>query len=575
METTLQVLTDVSAFVFQASIKGTVLIALVLLLQELLSPLLSANGRYMLWLTVIISLATPVGFDIALPNLFAVADFETMHPQQSDTAIAPLSENPSGPMDSRAEPTIFEARGFPWQTALALAWLAGVVAVFFMMGIATRRFSLLVANGEPAPQPLQHLLQTCRQEAGCRTQVRLLQVCGPRAPVLTGVFRPTLLWPTGLEQHLTPAQLRHVFMHELMHVQRRDALCACVVALLQALHWFNPAVWIAFSSLRHDREMACDAATLQRLEPSEAQDYAHTLVELGALLPQASTPLPGLSVLDEPARMRSRIHMLLRRPSRPALRVSLTAISFLTLGTLAFGRPGTVTGPASIPVIIEMPALVEAPAPALPRPASSDVEYLEPVTAPELRPAPTPREPGAAEPLARSIPVAEVQVPTDIVEPAAVEVAFVDTTSSTILAAPSMAEQTPATLIPLYPRPPADPATTDNPEHITCRSFPIAAGRWHICDNTAAWEEFARQLRIEPENFQESTAAHEVASAVTLAQEVCQYRERPGSFIKMRICDSAAGWVANDRIVRPTGLPATQFLEGVQTHARHTPPARP
>ena len=44
------------------------------------------------------------------------------------------------------------------------------------------------------------------------------------SPALFGFVRPRLLLPAGLMSQFTREELRHVFMHELAHVKRRDIL---------------------------------------------------------------------------------------------------------------------------------------------------------------------------------------------------------------------------------------------------------------------------------------------------------------------------------------------------------------
>jgi beta-lactamase regulating signal transducer with metallopeptidase domain len=44
--------------------------------------------------------------------------------------------------------------------------------------------------------------------------------------------------------------LRHVFLHELAHLKRHDIALNWLFAGAQALHWFNPLVWLAFQQAR-------------------------------------------------------------------------------------------------------------------------------------------------------------------------------------------------------------------------------------------------------------------------------------------------------------------------------------
>ena len=70
-----------------------------------------------------------------------------------------------------------------------------------------------------------------------------------RKPV-TGWRRPTILLPLELREELRGERLRHVLLHELCHVRGGDLRLNGVLAVLQALHWFNPLVGHMQHSLR-------------------------------------------------------------------------------------------------------------------------------------------------------------------------------------------------------------------------------------------------------------------------------------------------------------------------------------
>ena len=62
-------------------------------------------------------------------------------------------------------------------------------------------------------------------------------------PGVFGVFRPFLLLPDGLSEHLTPEQFEAIVAHELCHVRRRDNLSSAIHMVVEALFWFHPVVW--------------------------------------------------------------------------------------------------------------------------------------------------------------------------------------------------------------------------------------------------------------------------------------------------------------------------------------------
>lgn len=81
-------------------------------------------------------------------------------------------------------------------------------------------------------------------------------------PVVVGILRPVLLLPQGLEERLTPEEMRAVLDHERCHVAWRDNLAASVHMVVEAVFWFHPLVWWLGSRLIHERERACDEHVL-------------------------------------------------------------------------------------------------------------------------------------------------------------------------------------------------------------------------------------------------------------------------------------------------------------------------
>ena len=82
-------------------------------------------------------------------------------------------------------------------------------------------------------------------------------------PGVFGIFRPFLLLPEGLSDHLTPAQFEAIVAHELCHVRRRDNFSSAIHMVVEALFWFHPAVWWIRARLVEERERACDEAVLR------------------------------------------------------------------------------------------------------------------------------------------------------------------------------------------------------------------------------------------------------------------------------------------------------------------------
>ena len=97
-------------------------------------------------------------------------------------------------------------------------------------------------------------------------------------PGVFGIFRPVLLLPEGIFEHLTPDQWRSVLAHELCHVRHRDNLVAVVRMFVETAFWFYPLVWWIGRRIFEERERACDEEVLRL--GGEPRTYAQGILKV-------------------------------------------------------------------------------------------------------------------------------------------------------------------------------------------------------------------------------------------------------------------------------------------------------
>lgn len=156
-------------------------------------------------------------------------------------------------------------------------------------------------------------------------------------PGILGILRPTLLWPAGLSDRLTDAELEAVLTHELCHVDRRDNLSGLLQMAVETLFWFHPVVWWLGARLVSERERACDEEVVRM--GSERRSYAESILKVCAFClrsPLACVAGVGGSDLTQ------RIENIMSRPAARPLtiprRVLLVSVGILvTSAPLATG----------------------------------------------------------------------------------------------------------------------------------------------------------------------------------------------------------------------------------------------
>lgn len=270
-------------WLLRTSLEASVLILAVLGLRLLLTARLGPAWRIGLWMLVGLKLllpaCIPAGFGLGgwVPQVILETPASvTALPASGPAFSLPATEMPAGVAEQIDAPEM--ALLLP---SLALLWLAGVVLVLGSAVLRQWRFEKKLAAAPVGNDP--QLLSSLRRlqrlaEIPGPVEIRLLPAGS--TPAITGLRSPRLLLPEDWQSRFDEASLRHVLLHELLHVRHRDLLWNWAAVVVQAMHWFNPLVWAIGSRFQADRELRCDAAVLRLLSPNERLAYGHTLLRI-------------------------------------------------------------------------------------------------------------------------------------------------------------------------------------------------------------------------------------------------------------------------------------------------------
>lgn len=110
-------------------------------------------------------------------------------------------------------------------------------------------------------------------------------------PVTAGFLKPVILLPSNWRR-LSPPALEAILRHEAAHVRRGDCAVALTCAVIEAVVWFNPFVWLASRQVRWFAEMACDAEASAAMH---AEVYASELLTLAEGWRRARRPLHAIT----------------------------------------------------------------------------------------------------------------------------------------------------------------------------------------------------------------------------------------------------------------------------------------
>lgn len=170
------------------------------------------------------------------------------------------------------------------------------------------------------------------------------------SPGLLGLWHARLVLPADFRQRFDASERRWILAHESAHARRRDNPARLFATVLAGLAWFNPLAWWALGALRHDQELACDAAVMRRY-PGSWRRYGLAMLKLDGAL---RVP-PTASAWQSHHPLKERIMLLQKNApgasTRRIARVSLAVGALLGLGALQ-----TVSSAAAGPADAAKPA---------------------------------------------------------------------------------------------------------------------------------------------------------------------------------------------------------------------------
>lgn len=191
--------------------------------------------------------------------------------------ITPLAAIPSASAPRPQHIPQFKPR-LPLAVWVTAAWMVAAFLALIPLLVGLLFIRRLVRKAEPLSQaPWPGQIRSLANALALRRPVQLLQTSESTMPMATGLFKPTILLPQGIE-NWPEEKLRAVLLHELAHVKRRDCLIQALARLAAALHWFNPLAWLALRRLRIERERACDDLVLTAGQRPSA--YADHLLDV-------------------------------------------------------------------------------------------------------------------------------------------------------------------------------------------------------------------------------------------------------------------------------------------------------
>ncbi len=233
--------------------------------------------------------------------------------------------------------SVSRSRIFHLPAFLPYIWGLGIGIVSILNLIS----DIKIRRIRQASLPLQNrqireLYASCLSEMNIKKKFPLYSSAYLSSPVAAGLVKPVIILPIHMLSEFTEKEIRFILLHELTHIKHRDLFLNRFLALMQALYWYHPVVWIGLREMRKDQEVGCDLSVLSMLEENSYLDYGKTLIRFAENIGRRLSFVTQIAGSEKEIRRRIRCIASYRKESRWKQLKSMFLLTVTSLVLLAF-----------------------------------------------------------------------------------------------------------------------------------------------------------------------------------------------------------------------------------------------
>lgn len=269
---------------------GLIVIGL-LLLTPFLSKRYAAKWKYMIWIFLSIRLLVPFsGLNgqyimdrMSQPEIQTISESEGNYTNNFTDTATPyrriVVEIPAQMTTPIKAPSDRNQAGTTMLDIVALVWIIGSLIFISVHLISYFHYKRQVMKkGRMIKEVciLSQLFQL-KYELHIRCTVCVMEYSEAESPMIIGFIKPVLVLP---KEQYSAEDLFFILKHELVHLKRGDMYLKLLFVTANAVHWFNPFIWIMQKEAVIDMELSCDEKVTQGTSYELRKAYTETLLSM-------------------------------------------------------------------------------------------------------------------------------------------------------------------------------------------------------------------------------------------------------------------------------------------------------
>jgi len=153
-----------------------------------------------------------------------------------------------------------------------LAFLLFHFVAYIALLIKINRKSELIGT-----ERARNILNEIAEEKGLKNVPMVYYMKDINSPMAVGFFKHKILLP---EAEYTDKEFRAVFSHEITHILHNDLRIKWIYLFANALHWFNPLIYMMVREASLDMELYCDYSVIENNSEDERMEYNELLISI-------------------------------------------------------------------------------------------------------------------------------------------------------------------------------------------------------------------------------------------------------------------------------------------------------
>ena len=192
--------------------------------------------------------------EVIMPSTFDNLRNVPMHSGEADAGLE-ISPTITSQLISHLE------RAAPFLLAF---WILG--AIIFIV-ISTKKYL----------QYRSIVLHNAKSVTDIDCKIPIVTSAAAHTPMLLGVVRPIIVLPN---MYLADEEMEMVLAHEMVHYRRKDLFVKLLMLVANAMHWFNPAVYVLNQQLNTACELSCDEKVVSEMDTQNRRFYGETILQV-------------------------------------------------------------------------------------------------------------------------------------------------------------------------------------------------------------------------------------------------------------------------------------------------------